>query len=167
MAIIDGYLRELDTEHDLTRRVVEAIPDDKLAWKPHPRSMSLGQLTYHIAAIPGLVAELSLPDEVPAPRFPMPPSVASRAEAVALLAESVAKAQRLLAGLSDERMLAVWRMKAAGKEVLALPRAVMLRAMMLNHWYQHRGQLMVYLRLLDRPVPNVYGPSADMNPFST
>jgi uncharacterized damage-inducible protein DinB len=165
MAMIDAYLQELDVEHDLTRRVIEAIPDDKLTWKPHARSMSLGQLTYHLASIPGMVAELSLPDEVPAPRFPMPPCVSSRAEAVALLAESVAKARRLLAGLSDERMRAVWRTRAAGKEVLALPRWMMLRAILLNHWYQHRGQLMVYLRLLDRPVPNVYGPSADMNPF--
>src|SRR4029079_684370 len=82
------------------------------------------------------------------------------------LRESVAKAKRALGGLDDARMGAMWRRQSCGKDILAIPRVAFVRAIMLNHWYHHRGQLLVYLRLLNQSVPSVYGPTADENPFA-
>jgi uncharacterized damage-inducible protein DinB len=82
------------------------------------------------------------------------------------LTESVAKARRALGGFDDERMSAMWRLQSGGRDLLAMPRVAFVRAIMLNHWYHHRGQLLVYLRLLNQPVPSVYGPTADENPFA-
>jgi uncharacterized damage-inducible protein DinB len=87
-------------------------------------------------------------------------------ELVPSLTESIAKARRVLGGFDDARMGAMWRMQAGGKDIMAMPRVAFVRAIMLNHWYHHRGQLLVYLRLLNHPVPSVYGPTADENPFA-
>ena len=82
------------------------------------------------------------------------------------LTESVTKAKRILGSFDDARIALTWRLQAQGRDLLAMPRSAFLRAIMLNHWYHHRGQLLVYLRLLDQPVPSVYGPTADENPFA-
>ena len=143
MAMIDALLAELEQESLTTRRVLERVPQAHLSWKPHPKSMSPGQLALHVATVPGNVAELE-----PA------------------LTASVAKARQHLGGFDDAAMGATWRLMSGGREVMAMPRAAFARAIMLNHWYHHRGQLLVYLRLLDVPVPSVCGPSADENPFA-
>jgi uncharacterized damage-inducible protein DinB len=166
MKMIDGLLAELEEEAQTTRRVLERIPQAHLSWKPHPKSMSLGQLALHVATVPGAVAELAAVDMVPEPPAPIQPEAATSAELVPALSESVAKARRALGGFDDGKMAEVWRLRSGGRDILAMPRVAFVRAIMLNHWYHHRGQLLVYLRLLNQSVPSVYGPSADENPFA-
>ncbi len=166
MAIIDAMLAELEQESVTTRRVLERVPQAHLSWKPHPKSMSLGQLALHVATLPGNVAELGSMDTVPEPPVFVQEEAATAAQLVPALTASVAKARHHLGGFDDAAMGATWRLMAGGREIMAMPRAALVRAVMLNHWYHHRGQLLVYLRLLDLPVPSVYGPSADENPFS-
>ena len=165
MAIIDGLLAELEQESDATRRVLERVPQAHLSWRPHPKSMSLGQLALHVATVPGMVAELASVDTIPEPPVFVQPEAATAAELIPALTASLAKARHHLAAFDDAAMGATWRLMSGGRELLAMPRAAFARAIMLNHWYHHRGQLLVYLRLLDVPVPSVYGPSADENPF--
>ena len=164
MPIVDALLAELEQESLTTRRVLERVPQEHLSWKPHPKSMSLGQLALHIATVPGRVAELAARDNSEPSSF-VQEEAATAAELVPALTESVAKARQHLGGFDDVKMNATWRLVSDGREVLSMPRAAFARAIMLNHWYHHRGQLLVYLRLLDLPVPSVYGPTADENPF--
>jgi len=164
MAIIHGLLQELEHEAQTTRRVLERVPDQHLNWKPHDRARTLGALAMHVAVVPGAIAEIASKPEITPPQFTDPlPSRA--AELVPALEESVAKAKRLLGDMDDEAMMARWRIRDGDRELMALPRVALLRSVMLNHWYHHRGQLTVYLRELDVPVPSIYGPSADENPF--
>ena len=164
MAIIDALLAELEQESRTTRRVLERIPQEHLSWKPHPKSMSLGQLALHVATVPGNVAASAARDTIEPSKFVFP-EADSAAGLVPALTASVAKAREHLGGFDDARMNATWRIVSGDREVMAMPRAAFVRAIMLNHWYHHRGQLLVYLRLLDLPVPSVYGPTADENPF--
>ena len=166
MALIDGMLQELEQEAQTTRRVLERVPNDKLNWRPHEKSRTLGELALHIAIVPGSVAEfVAAESPVQAPQFTDPvPKQAS--ELIPALEESIAKAKKLLSGMDDEALNATWRMMQGDREILAIPRVAMLRSIMLNHWYHHRGQLSVYLRELDIPIPSIYGPSADENPFA-
>lgn len=166
MAMIDVLLAELEQESHATRRVLERVPQAHLGWKPHPKSMSLGQLALHVATVPGNVAELASMDTIPEPPVFVQHEAATAAELVPALTASVAKARQHLGGFDDAAMGATWRLMSRGREVMAMPRVAFARAIMLNHWYHHRGQLLVYLRLLDVPVPSVYGPSADENPFA-
>jgi uncharacterized damage-inducible protein DinB len=166
MRIIDGLLAELEQEGATTRRVLERIPQAHLAWKPHPKSMSLGQLALHVATTPGSVAELAAIDTIPEPPGFIQPEAATAAELVPSLTESIAKAKRALGGFDDAKMSATWRLQSNGREIMSMPRVAFVRAIMLNHWYHHRGQLLVYLRLLNQSVPSVYGPTADENPFA-
>jgi uncharacterized damage-inducible protein DinB len=164
MSIAQTLLAELEQESHTTRRVLERVPQTHLSWKPHAKSLSLGQLALHVATVPGNVAEVLVPDTMEAPQF-VHPEAASAAELLPALEASVARARRHLGGLSDAAMAATWRVMKGDRELMAMPRAAFARAIMLNHWYHHRGQLLVYLRLLDIPVPSVYGPTADENPF--
>ena len=165
MAIIDGLLQELEQEAQTTKRVLERVPQEHLGWKPHPKSYSLGQLALHIAQVPGNVAELAMQSPATPPAFVQEQAKTS-AELVPTLEQSVAKAKSVLAGLERSGGDGTWRLVAGDRELMALPRAAFLRTVMLNHWYHHRGQLTVYLRQLNVPVPSVYGPSADENPFA-
>ena len=165
--LLEPMIAEIQQEAATTKRVLERVPGDKLAWKPHPKSMSLGQLALHIATTPGGVTQVARLDEfdVGSANF-NPPPANSVEEILAALDSSVKTAQEYLASLSDSAALGTWRATANGKEAMSMPRAVMLRSIMLNHWYHHRGQLSVYLRLLDIPVPVIYGRSADEDPFA-
>ena len=166
MTIADALLMELEQESQTTRRVLERVPQAHLSWKPHQKSMSLGQLALHVATVPGNVAELASMDTIPEPPSFVQREAATAAELVPALADSVAKARRHLGGFDDAAMGATWRLMSGGREVMAMPRVAFARAIMLNHWYHHRGQLTVYLRLLGVAIPSVYGPSADENPFA-
>jgi uncharacterized damage-inducible protein DinB len=166
MSIATTLLTELEQESHATRRVLERIPQAHLGWKPHPKSFSLGQLALHVATVPGSVAELVARDTIEPPAF-VQPEATSAADLVPALNASVARAKEVLGGLDDAAMGATWRLTAGGRELMAIPRAACARTIMLNHWYHHRGQLLVYLRLLDVPVPSVYGPTADENPFQS
>jgi uncharacterized damage-inducible protein DinB len=128
--------------------------------------MSLGQLALHVATIPGNIAELASMETIPEP----PPFVLAEATAAAdlvpTLRASVARAHEIFGGFDDAMMGVTWRLMSGGLEILAMPRAAVARTIMLNHWYHHRGQLLVYLRMHDVPLPSVYGPTADENPFA-
>jgi len=166
MAMIDGMLQELEQEAKTTRRVLERVPGDQLGWRPHKKARTLGELALHVAGTPGAVATLASQSEIQEPDF-KDASPKSAAELIPALEESVATARRMLANMDDATLNGTWRMKRNRREVLAMPRAALLRSIMLNHWYHHRGQLSVYLRELGVPIPSIYGPSADENPFES
>ena len=166
MALIDGLLQELKQETPTTRRVLERVPDHQLAWRPHEKARTLGELALHVAMLPGGVAELvASPSPAQAPQF-TDPSPKSAAELIPALDRSIAKAMQVLGGMDDATLAATWRLMQGDRELFAIPRVAMLRSVMLNHWYHHRGQLTVYLRELGVPIPSIYGPSADENPFA-
>jgi uncharacterized damage-inducible protein DinB len=166
MALIDGMLQELEHEAQTTRRVLERVPDNKLTWRPHERARTLGELALHVAIVPGGVAELVAgPSPAQAPQF-IDPSPKSASELIPALDQSIAKAKSLLGPMDDATLMSTWRLMRGDREVLAVPRAALVRSIMLNHWYHHRGQLTVYLRELGVPIPSIYGPSADENPFA-
>jgi uncharacterized damage-inducible protein DinB len=164
--IVDSILMELDQEAATTRRVLERVPGDKLGWKPHEKSMSLGQLALHVATAPGDVAGMTTMDEVDVPDFGEPPTVSSAEELMAAYDKSVSAAREILDGMDDAKAMATWKATKGGEELMAVPRIGVVRSILLNHWYHHRGQLSVYLRLLNVPVPSIYGPSADENPWA-
>jgi uncharacterized damage-inducible protein DinB len=166
MRLSDVFITELEQEERATRRVLDRVPQAKLSWKPHAKSMSLGQLALHVATIPGNVAALVANDVVPEPPKFVQAEAATAAELGPALTASIAQARRIVSGFDDAAMNATWRLLYEGQELMAMPRAAMLRAVMLNHWYHHRGQLLVYLRMHDVPLPSVYGPTADENPFA-
>lgn len=167
MHLADSVIAELELEAGATRRVLERIPEDKLTWRPHPKSMSLGQLALHIATTPAGVARIAASDGTEAPDFTRTrPEPGSKTEVLDTLEQSLASAKEFLQSLDDERAEATWTMTRAGKTVMAMPRIGLIRMVMLRHVYHHRGELCLYLRLLDVPVPSVYGPSADENPFA-
>jgi uncharacterized damage-inducible protein DinB len=129
--------------------------------------MTLGQLALHTASVPGGIAKMSQADEFDASQANFnAPQPKSLGEIFAAHDESVRAAEDCLKGLTEQSATATWRMKKGSKEIFAVPRVGLLRSIMLNHWYHHRGQLSVYLRLLDVPLPSIYGPSADENPFA-
>jgi uncharacterized damage-inducible protein DinB len=164
MTLTERLIGELTQETDATRRVLERVPEDKLSWKPHAKSMSLGQLALHVAMIPGRIADLVSEPESEIPNVPRP-EAKSVGELTSTLSNSVAHASEKLRGWGDEGLDVALRLTRNGKTVLQMPRYNMIRAVMLNHWYHHRAQLTVYLRLLDVLVPAVYGASADEVPF--
>jgi uncharacterized damage-inducible protein DinB len=167
MRLADSFVAELEMEAAATRRVLDRVPEAHLAWKPHGKSSSLGQLALHVASLPqqltGFVAGESLDLESVNTTQPVP---TSRAEIMLTFDDSLKTARAYLASLEDVRAGETWRLVARGRELFAAPRAAVIRSFLFNHLYHHRGQLLVYLRLLDVPVPSVYGPTADENPFA-
>ena len=162
-----ALIAELDAEAPATRRVLERLPVDRFDWRPHPKSMSAGQLAQHLASIPGNVARFAEMDGLDVATRPTEyDSCQSRDALLATLEASVVAAREFLAGLDDARANAIWRLTFGDREVFAIPRLGVMRTMCFNHWYHHRGELVVYLRLLNVPVPIVYGRSADENPFA-
>jgi uncharacterized damage-inducible protein DinB len=165
MRIADSILMEIEQEAQTTERVLDRIPEDKLSWKPHPRSYSLGQLALHIAASPGSVAAAAVPDHVEAPSFSQP-EPKSRREVLNTFSKSLESAKETLKKMDDAQLTSTWTLTKNGKVLMSVPRMEFVRSILMNHVYHHRGQLSVYLRMLDVPVPSIYGPSADENPFA-
>ncbi len=165
--ITQPYISELEQEAKATRRVLERVPADKLDWQPHPKSMKLGQLALHVANLPGAFSRMGRLDSFDASQANFtPPLPKSPDELVPTLEAGVADARAFLSELDDQTALAPWRFHRGEQEIMTLPKLAMVRTLMFNHMYHHRGQLVVYLRLLDIPVPSVYGPTADENPFA-
>ena len=164
MAIADALLMEFENEAKTTQRVLDRVPEDKLTWKPHQKSFSLGQLALHVAAAQGNIAMAAVPDNF---EFPNMSQVEpkSKKEVLDAFAKSLATSKETLKKMDDAKMMATWTASSHGKVILSMPRIAFIRAIMFNHLYHHRGQLSVYLRLLNVPVPSIYGPSADENPF--
>lgn len=164
MMTVDDLLQELEGEAQATRRVLERVSEDKLGWKPHDKSMSLGQLAMHIATLPGAIAELSVQETFEVNTDVPRPSATSVAEVMGALEHSLAKAKSLLGSMDDAVLASPWKMVNGDQEIAVMPRSALLRSILLNHWYHHRGQLTVYLRLTGASVPGIYGASADEAP---
>ncbi|MBB5318698.1 DinB family protein [Tunturibacter empetritectus] len=153
-------LAEFEAQVPVTRRFLERLPENSLTWKPHPRSLTAGQLAYHLAFVPEGVVRGAQKNEIPPPDFQFPQPVSVQ-QVLDTLDQSVATVREVLPGFDDAAMNAIWRIVDGDRELVAMPRIAFLRNIMLNHWYQHRGQFCVYLRLLDVAVPSSWGPSAD------
>lgn len=166
MAIAEAIVQELDREGGTTRRVLERVPSDKLAWKPHAKSMSLGELAHHVASTPGQISAWALSDVLDFATAQRPEPGKSTAEILATHDESITKAKGVANQLGDAGLMRDWEGQMNGNTLFKMPKAALFRTIALNHWIHHRGQLSVYLRLLDVPVPAMYGPSADENPFA-
>lgn len=167
MSLSEALVQEFDRESAVTRRVLERVPTDRLSWKPHQKSMSLGALAMHVAMTPGFITEWALKDSMELTgAMSGPPEPKSTAEVLAAHDESVKKTKAALSRLDDAGLARDWKMSTKdGVMIMGMPKAELVRSVALNHAYHHRGQLSVYLRLLDVPVPSIYGPSADENPF--
>ena len=161
MAIKDALLPEFDHEMAVTRKVLSRVPDDKLGWAPHPKSMTFGRLATHVAEIPGWVKETLTTDGIDMGGDYKPNELPSRAEVLAKFDKMVAVARPLLESAADAQFMETWTLKAGGQAIFTLPKAAVYRGFVMNHLIHHRAQLSVYLRLNDIPVPSIYGPSAD------
>jgi uncharacterized damage-inducible protein DinB len=161
-----AMLREFERELVTTQKFLERIPAERLDWRPHEKSMSAGQLALHIAQTPAGVIKLALADEAAPPNLgaarPQPNTLR---EVLDELDQSASCVRRTLPTIDDQRMQAIFTIKQAGRTFMSMPRADFFRSILLNHWYHHRGQLGVYLRLLGAAVPPSYGPSGDESPF--
>jgi len=165
MSIAQTPLAEFENQAPITRRYLERLPEDKLTWKPHEKSMSAGQLAYHLAFTPAGVVRVVQNNPVQAPDFANFPQPASLREILTKYEESIAAVRDLLPKFDDASMQETWRLASGGREVLVQRRGEFLRDVMFSHWYQHRGQFSVYLRLLNVAVPASWGPSADEQPL--
>lgn len=171
MAIRDGILPEFDHEVATTRKVLERVPEGKPEFKPHEKSMEMGRLAGHVAEIPGWAKATILEDSIDV----NPPSaqgatltalsMTSRKQLLEEFDKAVAAGRAAIASVSDEELMKPWSLNAGGKTVFTLPKIAVLRGFVMNHMIHHRGQLSVYLRLNNVPVPSIYGPSADEKVF--
>jgi uncharacterized damage-inducible protein DinB len=164
MSTAQSIFAEFEQQAPITRKFLERLPGDRLAWKPHEKSMSAGQLALHIARVPGGVVRFVQQNPAQAPDFANAPQPSTLREVLDTFEESIVAVTSLLPKFSDASLQETWRMVQGDREILALPRGQFLRDIMLNHWYQHRGQFSVYLRLLNVAVPASWGPSADEPP---
>ena len=160
---VEAILKEFRAEVPATRRVLERVPGDKLTWKPHAKSRSLGELAAHIAGIAGMAEKIATTDEF-APGGASPLKLNTK-EIRDRFDQNVRNAEAALSKMTEESANGKWRLVFQGKEIFSKSRVEALRSNVLNHLYHHRGQMSVYLRLLDVPVPAVMGPTADENPF--
>ncbi len=165
--MFNDILREMEQEAEATRKMLERVPSDKLDWSPHEKSMTLGKLARHTATIPKEMLEIFVKERMDVSEFTPTPGVESADELVPLLEESLQAARNILTGLSDDRANGVFTMTMGDQVIMEVPVTTMgIRMLTFNHWYHHRAQLGVYLRLLGVPIPSVYGPSADDNPMA-
>jgi len=164
MPLAQRWLEEFEEQAPITRKFLERTPAGQLDWRPHPRSMTLGQLALHIARVPAGVVRAAQQDALQLPDFSNPPQPASHKEILDVFDEGVGVVRSLLPGFDDARLEGALRLVQGERELTRWRRGEFLRNVMLNHWYQHRGQLSVYLRLLNVPVPACWGPSADESP---
>ena len=161
MRLTDGMLGELDFEAANTRKVLGRVPAEKLGWKPHGKSWTLGELATHLAHLPGWMSITLQQDSLDASTVPSPPVATSTEELLQIFDAKVKEAREALRQADDPRLFASWSLLMQGKPMFTMPRLAVLRNFIMNHSIHHRAQLGVYLRLLDVAVPSVYGPSAD------
>ena len=158
-------LPEFEEEMKNTRKLLEVVPDDKFDYQPHPKSMTLGRLANHVAELPGWTKE-TLDLEVLEMGPDTKPSIAAtRAEVLEKFDKGVAAARERIAKATDEDWQVIWTFKYDGKTIMSMPRAAVMRSVVLNHLIHHRAQLGVFLRLNDVAIPGMYGPSADEMKF--
>ncbi len=169
MAIKEALLPEFDQEMASTRKTLERVPEDKLGWKPHEKSGTLGWLAGHVATLPGWATMTIRQDELdlaPGGQSPAPPQAPKTTkELLAVFDKSVADARAAISGTSDAEFMKPWTLLKGGQKLMTLPKAAVMRSFVMNHLIHHRAQLGVYLRLNNVAVPSIYGPSADENPM--
>jgi len=162
MSIAQALLAEFEHESQTTRKFLERVPQDKLCWRPHEKSHTTGELALHIATLPAVISRFVLAD---ASSIPSPADIFKQPETVQQILTahetSGAAVREILPTLDDARLQTNWSALVDGKPVLTVPKVMVLRLFMLNHWIQHRGQLGVHLRLIGAKVPASYGPSGD------
>jgi len=165
MPIKDTFLAELEQEAPLTRKFLERVPQDRLAWKPHEKSMTLGRLASHIAELPGwgeiILAQEEFDMSPPGGERPAGANLDKVQDIVALYDGNMEKLRERLASTSDDAFMEMWALKSGGEIIFSAPRVGVTRSSVFNHMVHHRAQLSVYLRLTDVDVPSSYGPSAD------
>jgi uncharacterized damage-inducible protein DinB len=165
MSLNKSLLPEFDQEMANTRRVLERIPTGKFSWQPHPKSSALGKLATHVAHLPTWTDVTFTTDELDISQPMDAPKPETTEELLALFDQSVASARKTLEGATDEMMFQSWTLRSGDHKIFSLPKIAVLRGFVLSHIIHHRGQLTVYLRLNDIPVPSIYGPSADEGNF--
>jgi uncharacterized damage-inducible protein DinB len=165
MSIAESLLPEFDRETGLTRQLLERVPNEKASWKPHPKSFSLGDLSLHIAnLLTWAVSTMKQTEfDINPPGGPgfVPLKFESVGSTLKALDENVRTTRAVIAGATDGELMVMWTFKNGGKTVFSMPRIAVLRSFVMNHMIHHRGQLTVYLRELDVPLPQMYGPTAD------
>ena len=161
MAMVDHLLPEFDHEMATTRRLLERVPDDRLSWKPHAKSFSLGQLAQHVANIPTWGHMTLAQPEIDLATYPPVAELGSRGAILEFFERNAAEARRSLVGKTDAELMAPWSLKQGDHTMFTMPKATVWRTFVMNHLVHHRGQLSVYLRQQDVPLPSMYGPSAD------
>jgi uncharacterized damage-inducible protein DinB len=164
MALKDALLPEFDHEMGTTRRLLERVPDADLQWKPHEKSYSLGQLSAHLANVPtwvGWTCDQTALDLATLGDDLRPKEPTSTAEVLRRFDENVATARQKISEQTDSALLSMWTLMHGGEKFFTMPKAAVLRSFVMNHSIHHRGQLSVYLRLRNVPVPAMYGPTAD------
>jgi uncharacterized damage-inducible protein DinB len=159
---IDAILKEMSQEAATTRRLLERVPAQHLTWKPHEKSMTMGRLATHIAEIPGWVSTILDTDgfDVGSSNY-TPQTAGSVAELLSMFDKNVPLAEAAIRRQTLDRLSTMWRITKQGQVLLEMPRMGVIRTLLLNHLIHHRGQLSVYLRLKDVPLPSIYGPTAD------
>ena len=165
MSIAESLLPEFDHETATTRTILERVPQDQAPWRPHAKSMSLGELAMHIATLLRWTP-IALERTEFDPNPPAGPALSrmpyeSASHLLQTYDGQVKAARALIARTTDGAFMVPWTLKNGGRAMFSLPRVAVLRSFVLNHSVHHRGQLSVYLRLLDVPLPNIYGPTAD------
>ncbi len=161
MSIKDALLPEFDHEMATCRRVIERVPEDKYDYKPHERSMSMGALASHLATMPTWANASIGQDSLDLAGGFTPFQPKTNAELLEAFDKNVAAARSAIAGASDETFMQSWSLKNGDKTLMTMPKVAVVRSFVMNHVIHHRGQLSVYLRLNNVPVPSIYGPSAD------
>jgi uncharacterized damage-inducible protein DinB len=161
MPMVDAMLPEFDHEMSVTRKLLERVPEDRVDWKPHEKSMSLGQLAQHVATLPMWGSVTLNEQEFDVGRNPPADPIRTRADLLESFDRFVGSARTALIGKTDAELMAPWALKKDGHAIFSMPRASVWRSFVISHLVHHRGQLSVYLRLNDVPVPSIYGPSAD------
>lgn len=170
MPLRDALLPEFDNEMATTQRVLERVPEDKLGWKPHAKSGTMAWLSGHVASLPNWAViamqtqeiDVAPKDGAEQKRSPTP---GTSKELMAIFEKNKTAAREAIASASDEELMKPWTLMKGGEKIFTIPKIAVLRGFVMNHMIHHRGQLTVYLRLTDTPVPPVYGPTADESPF--
>lgn len=166
MTISETLLPQFDLEMESTRKLLDCVPEDKFAWKPHEKSMTLGRLASHIAEMPNWAVFTVNQDKLELTPGTKPFLAASKAELMDTLDKNAAAAHKAIAGATDQQWLHNWSLVFGGQTAFTMPRIAVVRGMVLSHIIHHRGQLTVYLRLNDVAFPGMYGPSADSKAFA-
>jgi uncharacterized damage-inducible protein DinB len=165
MPFSEMLLPEFEEEMKNTRKILECVPDGKFDYRPHPKSMTLGEVATHVAGIPGWTTTAVGQDELDMPSDTKPEIDSSRAQLLARFDKGVADARTALKTCSDAKWQQTWTFKIDGQTLMQMPRAAVMRMMIMSHLIHHRAQLGVYLRLNDVAIPGMYGPSADEAPM--